>query len=256
MKEDEDVSTLRDLYLESLELGGDDAAAKSKRKKALNRAYQLRTFEIEHYWKRATYFWGFQIAIFAAFGLISKDIATTATTPIAPIAVALAGLGVLTAVANYLTALGSKFWQENWEKHIDMLEDGIEGRLHKTVWLSDGKIKYSVSRVNEWLGLFFILFWIGITLYVTLKFVGLPWLHSLREIPAGCQLFGIAASISLGVLILVCQKTRFSAKRSKEDGFHGGPFEQHSCLWKRVRKPPTFICRYAPDEFPPSTPQT
>ena len=46
----------------------------SKRETALNRAYKLRTFEIERDWKRADYFWGFQIVIFAAFGLLGKEI--------------------------------------------------------------------------------------------------------------------------------------------------------------------------------------
>jgi hypothetical protein len=254
MKENKYVSTSRDLYFESLGLSGDDEATKSKRKNALNRAYQLRTFEIEHYWKRATYFWGFQIAIFAAFGLVWRDLATNAVTPIA---VALAGLGILTALANYLSARGSKFWQQNWESHIDMLEDGVEGRLHKTVWLSDGKTRCSVSRVNESLSLFFTLFWIGVALYVALKFVGWPnLLHRLRELSPWLQLSIIAVPIALGALTLVCQKTRFPATRPKENGSHGEPFEQRPCLWKRVRKSPTFIRRYAPDELPPSIPQT
>ena len=33
---------------------------------ALARANKNRDFEIEHYWKRAAYFWAFQVAIFAA----------------------------------------------------------------------------------------------------------------------------------------------------------------------------------------------
>jgi hypothetical protein len=250
MKGNEDVSTLRDLYFDSLGLSGDDVATKLKREQALKRAYQLRSFEIEHYWKRATYFWGFQIAIFAAFGLVSKDIATS---PVTPIAVALAGLGILTAVANNLTARGSKFWQENWENHIDMLGNEVEGQLHKVVWLPEGKSSFSVSRINERLSFLFILFWIGITLYVALKFVGLPWLHCLREFPDWLQLFVIATPITLGALILLCQKTNFSAATQK-NGPHGEPFEQRLCLWKRARKSPTFIRRYGPDEFPPSAP--
>jgi hypothetical protein len=251
VKENEDVSTLRDQYFNSLGLRS-GSVTNPDHEKALDRAYELRTFEIEHYWKRATYFWGFQIAIFAAFGLIWKD---TAANPWTPIAVALAGLGVLTAVANYLTALGSKFWQENWESHIDILEDAVEGRLHKIVWLSDEKARYYVSRVNEWLSFYFILFWICVTLYVTTKFVGLPLLHPLRSIPACLQFIIIVAAISVGAMLLVCQKSGLPGTRPKEDGSHGEPFEQRSCRWKRVRKSRTFIRRYAPDEFPPSTRQ-
>jgi hypothetical protein len=144
----------------------------SKRKKALDRAYYLRTFEIEHYWKRATYFWGLQIAIFAAFGLLWKEItASDATCTVhlwSPVAVALSGLGFLTAVANFLSAKGSKFWQENWERHIDMLEDEIEGRLYKTVRLpkekaSKGATSFSVSRVNLLLSGYFVSFWIFVS---------------------------------------------------------------------------------------------
>jgi hypothetical protein len=248
------VSTLRDRYFDSLGLSGDDEAIRLKRKNALSRAYQLRTFEIEHYWKRATYFWGFQIAIFAAFGLVWRDLATNAVTTIA---VALAGLGILTALASYLSARGSKFWQQNWESHIDMLEDDVEGRLHKTVWLSDGKTRCSVSRVNELLSFLFTLFWTGVALYVAFRFVGRPeLLHHLREIHPWLQFSTIVASVALAALTLICQKTRFSASRPTEDGFHGEPFEQRPCLWMRAPKSPTFIRRYAPDEFPPSTSQT
>jgi hypothetical protein len=117
-------------------------------KAALARAHLLRSFEIEHYWKRATYFWAFQVAIFAAFGLLWRQ---PAANDWSPITVALAGLGVLTAVANTLSARGSRFWQENWEHHIDMLEDTIEGRLYKTVWLDKGTVSFSVSRINLYL---------------------------------------------------------------------------------------------------------
>jgi hypothetical protein len=50
-----------------------------------------------------------------------------------PVIIPLVGLGILTALANALAARGSRFWQNNWEKHIDMLEDKIEGQLYKTV---------------------------------------------------------------------------------------------------------------------------
>jgi len=66
------MSTLRDQYFKTLGFVPTD---RPQCRKALTRAYQLRTFEIEHYWKRATYFWGFQIAIFAAlvsFGGLTK----------------------------------------------------------------------------------------------------------------------------------------------------------------------------------------
>lgn len=131
-----------------------------------------------------------------------------------------------------------------------MLGTEIEGRLHKTVWLADGKTMWSVSRVNEWLSFFFILFWIGITLYAALGFVGLPWLNYLRHLPIWLQLSLITAPITLGAIMLVCQKSRIPGALPKEDGSHGERFEQRSCWCKRTRESRTFIRRYAPDEFP------
>src|SRR5271154_2713773 len=119
----EDVrSELRTQYLGTLGLSGNGTTTKPRMEAALKRAYALRNFEIEHYWKRATYFWAFQVAIFAAFGLLWKA-SETPTTEWSPITVALAGLGILTAFASALSAIGSRVWQDNWEKHIDMLED-------------------------------------------------------------------------------------------------------------------------------------
>ncbi len=41
-----------------------------------------------------------------------------------------------------------------------MLEDAIEGRLHKMVWLHDGKVSFSVSRVNFALSDCIVGFWL------------------------------------------------------------------------------------------------
>jgi hypothetical protein len=51
---------------------------------ALTRAYLLRDFEIEHYWKPATYFWAFQVAIFAAFGLLWREPTITPVAAASP----------------------------------------------------------------------------------------------------------------------------------------------------------------------------
>ncbi len=125
------MSELRNRYLRTLGL---DSAETEKRRLALKRACERRDFEIEHYWKRATYFWAFQVAIFAAFGLLWGR-PGAAAGDWSPITILLAALGILTAVTNALSVRGSGFWQQNWESHIDMLENEFEGSLYKTVWL-------------------------------------------------------------------------------------------------------------------------
>jgi hypothetical protein len=231
----------RDRYFNTLSIKYDEIA---KRRRALNRAYALRTFEIEHYWKRATYFWGFQIAIFAAFGLLSKR--DTAPIEWGIIPVALSGLGVLTAFANSLSASGSKFWQQNWERHIDMLEDEIEGRLHKTIWLPEGKASYSVSGINSILSSFIILFWIVVFLHVTYKFVGSPPLQF--NLP-WFELLIVVAGVAAGAALLCRQTSGLPGTRPKQDGTHAdAPISRCTRWHRRISPSQTFIRRYAPDE--------
>ncbi len=135
------------------------------RRAALNRAHEIRKFEIELYWKRAAHFWLLQAAVFTAIGLVWR-IPPVDLSPIVP--VALAALGAVAAWAGYLSARGSKFWQENWEFHIDMLEDEFEGRLHKTAYVGYDGTAWSVSGINERLSFCFFIFWIII--FFTLVF--------------------------------------------------------------------------------------
>lgn len=128
-------------------------------RRALDRAHELRKFEIENYWRRSTYFWGFQFVAFGALALSRND---GDFEPSMALAISL--LGALAAWTAILSAKGSKFWQENWEMHVDFLENEVEGKLHQTA-LVKKSISYSVSKVNErflwllfagWLGIFLV----------------------------------------------------------------------------------------------------
>jgi len=57
---------------------------------------------------------------------------------------------------------GSKFWQQNWEAHIDILEKEISGPLYKTLNYRNSKPIYSVSKINEKVSMFFIFAWLAI----------------------------------------------------------------------------------------------
>lgn len=149
------MRSLKDVYFEQLGLHPTSALDAQRRRAALTRAYELRSFEIDLFWRRATYFWGYQAGIFAAFGLVLSGDARL----FHPLAILLAVAGLFTALANLAAGRGSKFWQENWEKHIDMLEDEFEGRLHKTVWRGERCCHPSVSKVNRNLGVALVVFW-------------------------------------------------------------------------------------------------
>lgn len=247
----EDVSALRDRYFKTLELSGDDPSSRLKRKKALARAYALRTFEIEHYWKRATYFWGFQIAIFVAFGLLWKD---PSQNQWGLITVALSVLGIMTAVANCLSAKGSSFWQQNWEHHIDMLEDEIEGRLYKTVWLQKGKAGFSVSKINQMLSYFLIFFWVIVALFVTYNavFKDTPlltdWVHGICSWKPLIITATIVSVVFMGVALLLRQTSDLEGTLPTVEGKRGNAIHRCSRWHKFISKTEPFIRRDAPDE--------
>jgi hypothetical protein len=221
------VSKLRAEYFEALGfedpcLAEPNTGQREFVEKALARAYELRSFEIEHYWKRATYFWGYQVAIFAALGLVAKSESKIDLLEL--VIVLLSGLGVLTALANALSARGSKFWQQNWEKHIDMLEDTVDGRLHKTVWAKNGRGSYSVSKVNQTLSWIFFVFWILVFATVSCISVAphLPLVWPL--IPLCAFMIGLIALVLVGAIVLCCQRSDFGEMKKNlssrsEDGW-------------------------------------
>jgi hypothetical protein len=139
-------------------------------KKALDLALEIRKFEIELYWKRATYFWAF-IAV-ALGGYVSILAAKDLTHNERREALLTAScLGLVFSVAWYFVNRASKFWQENWEKHVDLLEDAVIGPLYKTVlsdddlrfWRLWGPYRFSVSKLNQILSLFVVLLFLLLT---------------------------------------------------------------------------------------------
>lgn len=188
--------SFRDDYFAALKI--DSKLEKEKVKLALDRAYKQRSFEIEHYWKRGTYFWGYQIVAFATFGLVWKDSGASSGRLML---VALAIIGLLTAIANFLSSEGSKFWQQNWENHIDMLEDEIEGRLYKTVWLDHGNVSFSVSQVNRSLNLCFAGFWLFVLGYVSCRLFAPSLLDQFQQVRLEWILVPFVLSV-IGISVL------------------------------------------------------
>jgi len=146
-------------YLGALGLpAGASEPGASAAKAALARAHELRKFEIENYWKRATYFWAFQLVAFTLLGLIWPQTLDPKGPLQASALMIPAGLGSITALVGLLTAKGSKFWQENWEAHVDALEGNVEGQLTQTIFVRR-QLAFSVSRANECLLLLLVTGW-------------------------------------------------------------------------------------------------
>ena len=130
-------------------------------KEAYERAHDIRKFEIELYWKRATFFWAFELVALGGFGTYyGKWLSTESTIGIC-IALYLIALGGFIITYLWCCVLhGSKFWQENWEKHIDMLEEYFSGNLYKIGFTSNEKMPFSVSKISRYISYIFMCYWI------------------------------------------------------------------------------------------------
>jgi hypothetical protein len=66
-------------------------------------------------------------------------------------------IGLILSTSWYLVNRGSKYWQENWERHVDLLEDEFAGPLYKMTiadeqfhwWKLLKGFPVSVSKVNQ-----------------------------------------------------------------------------------------------------------
>jgi len=150
------------------------------RKSALDIALDVRKFEIELYWKRATYFWTFIAAALAGYGAIQASSIINKTD----LSVILSCLGVVFSVGWLCVNRGSKKWQENWENHVDMLEDKECGPIYKVVLtrskpsgldeniqhILNGPSPISVSKVNQIISLYVSILWSFLLFYSLPKF--------------------------------------------------------------------------------------
>ncbi len=158
----------RDNYLSLF--NGESADEKSKIAKAFNTILDIRKFEIELFWKRTTFFWTTNAAILAGyFSIFPKDSAIDENR--VKIMVSLGCLGFLFSLGWYFANRGSKFWQQNWEKHLDCMEDDIVGPLYKTTIVTEyyrdkrrnlllSAYPFSVSKITMYLSLSLVLFWL------------------------------------------------------------------------------------------------
>lgn len=140
--------------------------------KRLEKILDIRKFEIDLYWKRATYFWTFIAASLTGYGLtVSAKEANHVN--ILKFQFLIICLGLVFSFAWFLVNKASKFWQENWEIHLDLTEDSVIGPLYKTTiskesyssfWKPTKAYAASVSKINQILSLFVFFIWIGLLL--------------------------------------------------------------------------------------------
>lgn len=171
---------------------GIDPEDTEKRKAALEQALDIRKFEIELYWKRASYFWTLIAAAFAGYFVI---LSAQHLDDKRFLAFVVACIGFLFTFAWFQVNRGSKQWQENWENHVDILEDKVTGPLYKTVLGRPsgddfferhvtGPGNISVSKTNQIVNLFTLCIWVALA-YFTLEVVRFDYPLSIRHVVVG-----------------------------------------------------------------------
>ena len=147
---------------------------RDKNQLALERAHEIRKFEIELYWKRTAYIWTLIAAMFAGYCVLASKQTLSGTNNTDLYLIFIASTGFVFSYSWFLINKGSKFWQENWEFHIDRLEDNVTGPLYKTVLQRDESMKYkqdwknnilapqafSVSKINQFIAIYTMFTWV------------------------------------------------------------------------------------------------
>jgi hypothetical protein len=192
-----------------------------KVEKALDLALDIRKFEISLYWQRTAYFWALIAAAFAGYFAI---LGTEHLTDKEYLAFVISCVGLVFSFAWYLVNRGSKYWQENWENHVDMLEDDIVGPLYKTIlhrpshrrWHEyvTGPLSISVSKVNLIVSLFTIFIWLGLLKHSLPAFhraASVSWKHVEVGIPTALfilwMLFGARTHMGSHEHVMARRKT-------------------------------------------------
>ncbi len=128
---------------------------RSRSKKALKRAEEIRRFEIDLYWRRTTYCWTLIAAAFVAFFAILSAKGLDGSAKLL-MAFVVANVGFVFSVGWYFINRGSKFWQQSWEIQVDLMEKELGIELYRSVpkktkrgcfLVAPGR--YSVSKINQ-----------------------------------------------------------------------------------------------------------
>jgi len=179
-----------------------------KEEKALDHALDIRKFEIELYWKRATYFWTFIGATMAGFLAVQASTVQNKQD----LSVILSCLGVVFSFAWFCVNRGSKHWQENWEKHVDALEDSVTGPLYKVVLSRNndltitekirnfitGPSAISVSKTNQIISLYVSILWVILLHYSLPKFTINAPVHWFYTVIVGLSFATCLSFLGLG----------------------------------------------------------
>lgn len=131
--------------------------------KRLDVSIQIRNLEIDLFWKRSLFFWGFIASAFIGYAALRNQQSD--------LAIVVACFGMVCSCAWALLNRGSKYWQENWEIKVERFEIAVTGilfgkeepeQLYKGPWLRARK--YSVSKLAVALSDYVFVLWLAIVI--------------------------------------------------------------------------------------------
>lgn len=169
--------------------------------KSYQKAWEAKNFEIENYWKRANYFWAFQVAAFAGYFAVLGSDAYTNSPQVLYFVIC---IGAVTSAAWTFINKGSKTWQRHWEIHVDMLENEITGPLYKIVTTQK---TFSVSKINEIVSRFIITIWVVIAVKYFMDHLTVKW--------SGFQNIDVLVALSTTVTVYFIASMYFGHGRGR-----------------------------------------
>lgn len=198
-----------------------------KIKYALEKAHDIRKFEIELFWKRATYFWAFIAILIVCYGTILNLFTKLSPQPaftyqmlaysftslpsvhlLFYTSILIAMLGLAVSYIWLLAIKSSKFWQNNHEHHIDMLEFYISGNLHKILYVKGEPSLLSVSKLSQAVAILCMIAWGFVVLVSVLLFY------------LGSQDHNTTLFILAAILALCCSGYKTLHKFTKSSSFN------------------------------------
>ncbi|MGI9250873.1 MAG: hypothetical protein ACR2PR_06710 [Pseudohongiellaceae bacterium] len=146
---------------------------KKKHRRAFKYASEIRRFEIDLYWKRSAYFWVFIGIIFAAYYYVINSSPEGEQGDMF-LELLVICTGFIFSLAWFFVNKGSKYWQENYENHVELLEDEILGNIHKVITerpkprgtcelieeYINGPASFSVSKINQIVSFYIVVVWV------------------------------------------------------------------------------------------------
>ncbi|SMG60682.1 RipA family octameric membrane protein [Cedecea sp. NFIX57] len=184
-----------------------EAFKRKQLKEAFEKASDIRKFEIELYWKRTSYFWTLISVAFAGYFAVIGSLKEPYQFLCSWI---IASIGFVFTISWLFANRGSKHWLENWENHIDLLEDKITGPLYKTVFVRSGYDDFfekhitgpkalSVSKINQWVAVF-----VSITWFLMLVFSGVLTWEQLSKYHVNIFVYIVYVSMPILIVLFIC----------------------------------------------------